>query len=931
MATPLKINNVGGTEIKQFTTAEENYIAYQIGLHLAASGPNGTGSITTNASHTNIGSYTDTFYNEPVGTHPSTSITSGSTTTNVYQNQGTAPETDSDVLSPIMWVDSASQTGFKEMPNADLNEAVDRYLSTIFTNDYPGSFKLGSSSPGPDYSVWLSSVFTDTRTDGTSVAYNIYRRDTYTPPSTVRPLYARDNAGFDGIQAMTDRQIKYSFGQRAKTRIGASKIGTYQIRTATAGAPTDPGTWVSAGTATDTIQSTADQSFTSTFTRPYTNTYTRGYTKVYTGTYTKTYDRAYTNAYSNVAFTSAYSKTFTRLASESFNRPYTRQQAEAFNRPYTRVQAETYTGTYTRQQAEAFNRPYTRQQAESYAGTYTRVQAEAFNRPYTRVQAEAFNRPYTRVQAESFNRPYTRAFNLAYARVFSSTYVRAFLQGYIANYAGNYAGNFVGNYNRASNYTRSVTTLYTGPRFYSGALFQAFYLSVQDIQQFNNPFRQSYQWDGDRYSGKGTFFSGSLRAAGSYVFRQFNGPPNPQYTATAEVSFATHTYTTLLGPASGTGVQGGNINELQYIKQGIYQVNFNSYGSTWDQTGLPGHGGYSGPARFLGGDDRQAGLRNYEGPANVLYTQRIYTNDAIQVVYFPIANVSNKEITGAFIGPKTTAATDAMSFVFWPWTYNSSNHWEYYARGVAVFQPATFYLGASGVGFGLAIFTSTTPFAGTTNATYVGNINYAGNYARNYVGDYEGGAFTAYYDRNFVNFRTINYTRTYVGDYTNTYTGAYTSNYVNTYTGAYQSNYVNTYTGAYTSNFETNFVGNYTSNYINTYTGLYTSNFETNFVGNYTSNYINTYTGLYTSNYINTYTGIYTSVYTGTYNTAYTPNYLKAYTDEYSTIYTELYTNLYESGYITDYITNYIGNFEGLTIQSGSETDETYTLYVRIS
>ena len=41
MAIPLKINNAGGTEIKQFTTAEENYIAYQIGLHLASDSANG--------------------------------------------------------------------------------------------------------------------------------------------------------------------------------------------------------------------------------------------------------------------------------------------------------------------------------------------------------------------------------------------------------------------------------------------------------------------------------------------------------------------------------------------------------------------------------------------------------------------------------------------------------------------------------------------------------------------------------------------------------------------------------------------------------------------------------------------------------------------------------------------------------------------------
>lgn len=319
MATPLKIKDAGGN-IQELTTAEENYIAYQIGLHLASDSANGIGGITTNASHTSIGTYTDTFFNEPVGTHPSTSITSGSTATTLYQNQGTAAaETDSDVEIPLMWVDAGGQTGFKQMPDTDLNAAVDRYLSTIFTGDYPGVFKLASSSPGVDYSVWLSSVFSDTRTDGTSTTYNIYRRNTYSAPTEIPPMYIPNAGSFDGIKEMSDRQIKYSFGQRAKSRIGASKIGTYQLRSATEGAPTDPGTWISAGSAVDTKQTTSNQSFTSTFAAQYNINYTKGYTRTYTGNYTNqyagAYDRTYNLTYSRfveVRYTSEYLANYTK-------------------------------------------------------------------------------------------------------------------------------------------------------------------------------------------------------------------------------------------------------------------------------------------------------------------------------------------------------------------------------------------------------------------------------------------------------------------------------------------------------------------------------------------------------------------------------------------------------------------------------------------
>ena len=132
MATPLKLRDVSGN-IQELTTSEENYIAYQIGLHLGSADSAEVGSLNKSASGTNIGLFTNTFFNEPVGTHPSTSISSGSTTTNIYQTAGTALESDPSVFSPLMWVDSAatSETGFKMMPNIDLNQAIDRYICNV--------------------------------------------------------------------------------------------------------------------------------------------------------------------------------------------------------------------------------------------------------------------------------------------------------------------------------------------------------------------------------------------------------------------------------------------------------------------------------------------------------------------------------------------------------------------------------------------------------------------------------------------------------------------------------------------------------------------------------------------------------------------------------------------------------------------------------
>ena len=86
---PLKLEGTNG-DLQQMTSTEENYLAYVIGKdNLAAD--SGVGGITlTSTGNTSIGSFVDTFYNEAVGTHPASAITSGSTTTTLYQKDGTA-------------------------------------------------------------------------------------------------------------------------------------------------------------------------------------------------------------------------------------------------------------------------------------------------------------------------------------------------------------------------------------------------------------------------------------------------------------------------------------------------------------------------------------------------------------------------------------------------------------------------------------------------------------------------------------------------------------------------------------------------------------------------------------------------------------------------------------------------------------------------
>ena len=763
MATPIKINNVGGDEIKEFTTAEENYIAYQIGLHLSSDSANGIGGITTNSGHTSIGTYTNTFFNEPVGTHPSTSITEGSTTTTLYQNQGTAAtETDSDVKLPLMWIDAGGETGFKQMTSSDLNTAVERYLTTIFTNDYPGVFKLGSSSPGGDYSVWLSSVFTDTRTDGTSVTYNIYRRDSYSDPGTTRPLFVRDSGGFDGIQAMTDRQIKYSFGQRAKSRIGASKIGTYQIRSATAGAPTDPGTWVSAGAATDTKQTTSDQSFTTVFTAQYATTYTRGYTGVFSGSYTINYTSTYAKAYTGNAFVTNYTRSFLR------------QQSESFGRNYTRV----YTGNFTSNYVRAYTPNYVRR----YTGNYLRN----YNRGYTIS--------YASLAAISYE---PTGFVALYAPRTTPNYPLGIegLQVYGAhNVVGVLSTNYTGNPGpRGDPYFGPSRNDQGLPLEMLGVLYGG-----QDIRWLlNDEVTVVYPYIPD---------SSNIYELGGVKTSYGVGGPKADIYANP-------------GPQVGAGLVG-------YLGDSLMTDPQSEYVRAEYSIGAPFRGQ---PVRYI---------ISYDSPAQV-YVR------SITEPFYPLGEVAS----GSRGAPE-------QKFLLGAYISGGATTWKVYISPAA---------GDINLSVGRALFVYQNTFFGGSpgNIAELGSTNRVWGYLGGYLRD-----VAQNYDRNFA----TDYNRNFVRNTDVGYVGA-------VFSAAYQKEFLNNFNAQYLRN----------------------------------------------------YTGLYSSVYTGGYTRAYTPNYTTDYARNYIGDYTSAYTRVFDAPYTQAYIRAYTGNFEGLTIDATSETNETYTLYVRIS
>ena len=318
MATPLKLEGTNG-DLKEMTTAEENYLAYQAGEQLKASAKTEVGAITdVSTGNETVGAFTDTRFDQVPGSHGS--ITTTSTVTTLYQTEGTAAENGGDFRNAVHQgsADPSDNASIRlhEFESDEMDDLTDRLVATIFANDYPGTYKLGSSAPSGDYDVHLSGVFTDTRTDAgpttTTVAtYNIYQRQTFSAPTAVRPVALKRSSGgsgtFQGIQEMSDAEIKYTFGQRAKTRImsGTKGVGTYILNSATTGAPSETGTWVAKGTATDTRHTTTDTDYTQDFVGTFEQDFVGTFETDFVGTFTS----AETNF--ETTFTGTFETTFT--------------------------------------------------------------------------------------------------------------------------------------------------------------------------------------------------------------------------------------------------------------------------------------------------------------------------------------------------------------------------------------------------------------------------------------------------------------------------------------------------------------------------------------------------------------------------------------------------------------------------------------------
>ena len=410
--------------LTKITLSEEDYLAYQIGLKYAAdTSGSESGSLTTNVSGTNIGAYTNTVYDNNVG---ETGLDITTTSSTLYQRtpSGTpVAEDGADFAKPVIY--DRSGTGavvaLKAANDTEFNTIVDRLMLKTFANEYPGCRRLATSTPGSDWTNVRSNLFTDTRTDGTSINYHIWMKTSGTAPSKVSPQMLHNT--FD-LKSMDTANIQYTFGQRAKTRGFSTGVGNYKLLASGDSLPA--GTWVAKGAATDTRQAVADADYT----RTSTGNYLGNYTGNYIGNYLGNYDGAFSGA--------------------NFEGNYTRTSTRTSQRTSTRDSTDDFTGNFVGNYEADYLATYTGNYEPNYEGNFEGNFEGASD--FTRVRDETF----AGYIGNQFTGNYTGG--LSYEGIYTRDSTRAFASS-TANFLGDYEGNYVGDYISSSG------VAYTGASF----------------------------------------------------------------------------------------------------------------------------------------------------------------------------------------------------------------------------------------------------------------------------------------------------------------------------------------------------------------------------------------------------------------------------------------------------------------------------------
>ncbi len=774
MSVPLKLrDSAAPTELQTMSSSDENYLAYQVGLYLAGLDSSEPSRIGLNSNLENVGSIFNTVYDSDIGTSAgdgglySISVTES----RVGQNSVLDNNYDSDFRLPIFLDSDNGQLQFKEMDSDVVDAFANKIGNKIFTSDFPGTYKIGSSSPGDDYIIEIPSIATDTTKSGTSnTTYNLYKRVTMTlpPPSSVTPMSIKrsngDSGDYQGLQQMSTRQLRHGVGHLLKNRIAKGlqeddsdgyQIGSYIITSSAEGSPASllGGTWVSKGVVTDTRQEIEDHNYTRTSTDDFLR--------------------------ERVAVTK--SSAFTRTTQQNFLRINVTTRESTFT--------STYTKTRTCLRSEGF--------VGDFLGDFTTTTESNF----TRDRSEIGN--------------YQRERRLERDEIFTRT----------SNYAGNFLGNFTRNFSGLVN----GNSFYTGPyvqypTYWSwsqtpsmyGTNWKIFIVSGGTVlyDAFVSPIQAQYRTEQYISSLNKTYYRGVYRETVS-GYGQFN------YFSTGPMVEGTRSSTYLRdrqGDFSGTrNFRGDFLGDFlgEFTRPLSFQGDFQGERITNNQIVRQQVRPDDFSRNFLG-----EFARNFQRERDINYTRDRnidYARNFVGDFQGDFLGEFSRNFHGDFLGNFTGDFTG--NFVRYRVTSSSYVGTQYYLGG---------YLRNRDVNY-------TRDRNVNRSATYQRDreTNRDVNYARDFVGDFTGdyvGDFLGEFARNFQRTRVSNYTGEQ--EYSRTFEGEFEGNYTRSigtgnFLGDYLQDYVGNYQGDYTTTYEGNYSRDFTGDYVGTRIGTGTTNIET--------------------------------------------------------------------------------------------------------
>ena len=829
MTVPLKLKDSDGAELAEFSSSEENYLAFLTGQHMAGFGAGTPGTLTTTESGvtTNIGSITDTKYDQSVGHSTGNGLqTITTTTSSLLQAAGSIASATTRAYSnfrlPIMQRDSDGQRLIREMNDSDMDSLVTRIRNRIFVSDYPSTFRLGSSTPSGTYSTYLTGIASDTRTDGTNIAFNIYRKTNDNAPTKVLPFSIKRSAGstgtYQGFQLMTDQQVRETFADYVRNKIASgisdNEVGTYKLYPSGT-TPTGQGlsgTWAAKGTATDTRQVVADQDYTrsrqSTYIKLRNSNFSADYQRLRSSTYigtsesgprTSTYAttnlQVRTETYAASGFLGNYLGDYTGSTERTYSKlrqtqaDYTGNFTGEFSAVYQRL--STFLGNYGDKTVNSIVvSDYTGNSTTDFIGVYSRSQSflgnftGTYNRTSTRDSEEINAANYSRDFEGNFSRDFERTRNSNYENYSRGNYQRFSYADYLrdsnrtsyADFTGDFQGEYSRNYARNFSRTRLDTTGYQTD-FQRGTAKQG------TLQNFTGNFvgtsyytrqRQNYA-----YGWSGYYYSKSNSTTDDYWRVQYQGTTVNTNGGAFFVFFSlgsTAEANKQWGPTPGTP---DSENISQHFPQSDYDL-ITSYNLT---TNIPSYHDFIS--------------NGWDG-----FESRIVN------------------VTGVIIG---NYEYERGTFVYNESTTGGQNTYYYRLRR----RFATYYTGNYAASY-LGEYARNFARDFTRNSTATSTAEYAGDYTGDFAGDFLG-----------------DYTRSFEGNYSRSFEGDFSRNYISTRSSNYSGGdaYLRQFTGNYIGNFSRTFSIPYEGNYQRNFIGNYTGDYQRNFLGNFLRNFLGDYAG----------------------------------------------------------------------------------------